>query len=332
MPVRGEAITVWHLQAHGIVTAWSSRVAFDYCKLCAGGHKWRRWTPRNCSRGECIFVMSTGMCSNRDNIACYVQCPHDREGDVPLFFHASLLRDCRWGMISRDGGFYNAATIAFRYLLYIVASCCFLLDNAGLRAAMARSKQGVGDVEVDLGRYELRRSGRRVRIEKKPMELLIFLLERREQMVAREEIVKRLWRSNLFIDSEKNINNIVRKLRAALGDNAGRPKFLETVVGKGYRFVGAVRVIDPKYPFSNTGQKAARTDFLRAESELSERSSIAVLPLLLLDETTDDQGLCIGFADALVSLLGKLSGVDVLPTSAVLDFPADLKPSEIASH
>src|SRR5579871_2126585 len=197
---------------------------------------------------------------------------------------------------------------------------------------MARSKQGVGDVEVDLGRYELRRSGRRVRIEKKPMELLIFLLERREQMVAREEIVKRLWRSNLFIDSEKNINNIVRKLRAALGDNAGRPKFLETVVGKGYRFVGAVRVIDPKYPFSNTGQKAARTDFLRAESELSERSSIAVLPLLLLDETTDDQGLCIGFADALVSLLGNLSGVDVLPTSAVLNFPADLKPSEIASH
>jgi DNA-binding winged helix-turn-helix (wHTH) protein len=68
---------------------------------------------------------------------------------------------------------------------------------------MGHITQSAGDVEVDLGRYELRRSGRRIRIEKKPMELLIFLLERREQMVSREEIVKRLWRSDLFIDTEK---------------------------------------------------------------------------------------------------------------------------------
>src|ERR1700723_3179600 len=113
---------------------------------------------------------------------------------------------------------------------------------------MGHSKQSTGEVEVDLGRYELRRSGRRIKIEKKPMDLLIFLLERREQMVYREDIVKKLWRSDLFIDTEKNVNNIVRKLRPALGDDADRPPFLETVVGKGYRFVGPVRVIDPKYP------------------------------------------------------------------------------------
>src|SRR5580658_4460153 len=113
---------------------------------------------------------------------------------------------------------------------------------------MGQSKHSASEVEVDLGRYELRRSGRRIKLEKKPMELLIFLLERREQLVSREEIVKRLWRSDLFIDTEKNVNNIVRKLRSALGDNADRPRFLETVVGKGYRFVGPVRVIDAKYP------------------------------------------------------------------------------------
>ena len=67
-------------------------------------------------------------------------------------------------------------------------------------------------------------------------------------------------------------------------------------------------------------------------SELGERSSIAVLPLLLLDKAADDQGLCLGFADALVSLLGNLSGVDVLPTSAVLNLPLELTPSEIASR
>src|SRR5271166_6432688 len=119
---------------------------------------------------------------------------------------------------------------------------------------MGRAKQSTGDVEVDLGRYELRRSGRRIRLEKKPMELLIFLLERREQMVSREEIVKKLWRSDLFIDTEKNVNNIVRKLRTALADNADKPRFLETVVGKGYRFIGPVRVIDAKYPRSDSVQ------------------------------------------------------------------------------
>ncbi len=197
---------------------------------------------------------------------------------------------------------------------------------------MGHTKASIGEVEVDLGRYELRRSGRRIRIEKKPMELLIFLLERREQMVSRDEIVKRLWRSDLFIDTEKNVNNIVRKLRTALGDNADRPRFLETVVGKGYRFVGPVRVIDAKYPVSDTERSSAGTDFRKDGSDLGERPSIAVLPLLLLEKATDDQGLCLGFADALVSLLGNLSGVDVLPTSAVLNLPLELTPPEIAAR
>src|SRR6202163_301846 len=197
---------------------------------------------------------------------------------------------------------------------------------------MRGAERTVGEIELDLGRYELRCFGRRVKLEKKPMELLIFLLARREQMVSREEIVKKLWRSDLFIDTEKNLNNIVRKLRTALRDNADRPRFLETVVGKGYRFVGPVRVIDAKYPLSDSGRSSVSSDVRKDGSEWGERSSIAVLPLLLLEKATDDQGLCLGFADALVSLLGNLSGVDVLPTSAVLNLPLELTPSEIASR
>src|SRR3984885_8474824 len=135
---------------------------------------------------------------------------------------------------------------------------------------MGRSNQTTGEVEVDLGRYELRRSGRRIRIENKPMELLIFLLERREQMVSRQEIVKRLWRSDLFIDTEKNINNVVRKLRTALGDNAEKQRFLETVVGKGYRFVGPVRVIDAKSPLSDPARNSVRTDARKHGNDLGE--------------------------------------------------------------
>ena len=196
---------------------------------------------------------------------------------------------------------------------------------------MRKSRGDTTEVEVDLGRYELRRFGQRIKLERKPMELLIFLLERREQMVSREEIVKRLWRSDLFIDTEKNVNNIVRKLRTALGDSAAEPRFLETVVGKGYRFVGPVRVIDAKYPLSDPGRSSARHE-VRDRREWGERSSIAVLPLLLHEKATDDQELCLGFADSLVSRLGNLTGVDVLPTSAVLNLPPELTPSEVGSR
>ena len=195
---------------------------------------------------------------------------------------------------------------------------------------MGRARPAIGEVELDLGRYELRRFGRRVKLEKKPMELLIFLVGRREQLVSRQDIVAKLWRSDLFIDTEPNINNIVRKIRTALGDDSAKPRFLETVVGKGYRFIGPVRVIDARYPRSDSEQIPGVGISPERASAWGERSSLAVLPLLPLGKATDDQGLCLGFADALVSRLGNLQGVDVLPTSAVLNLPAAATASDIA--
>jgi DNA-binding winged helix-turn-helix (wHTH) protein/tetratricopeptide (TPR) repeat protein len=194
---------------------------------------------------------------------------------------------------------------------------------------MQAAKKAANEVELDLGRYELRRFGRRVKLEKKPMELLIFLVARRDQMVSREEIVKKLWRSNLFIDTERNLNNIVRKIRTALGDDSAKPRFLETVVGKGYRFIGPLRVIDAQHPRSDFGRDASRAF---GPEKIGERSSLAVLPLLLAGKAVDDQGLSLGFADALVARLGNLRDVDVLPTSAVLDLPLDLAPADIAAR
>jgi DNA-binding winged helix-turn-helix (wHTH) protein/tetratricopeptide (TPR) repeat protein len=196
---------------------------------------------------------------------------------------------------------------------------------------MAGAKRATNEVELDLGRYELRRFGRRVKLERKPMELLMFLVGRREQMVSREDIVKKLWRSDLFIDTERNLNNIVRKIRTALGDDSAKPRFLETVVGKGYRFIGPVRVIDAQYPRSDFRHGFARVRQENA-SKGRESSSLAVLPLLFLGKAADDRGLCLGFADGLVSRLGNLQGVDVLPTSAVLNLPVEATASDIASH
>jgi DNA-binding winged helix-turn-helix (wHTH) protein/tetratricopeptide (TPR) repeat protein len=193
-------------------------------------------------------------------------------------------------------------------------------------------KRTVSEIELDLGRYELRRRGRRVKLEKKPMELLIFLVRRREQLVSREEIVAKLWRSDLFVDTETSINNIVRKIRTALGDDAAKPRFLETVVGKGYRFVGPVRVIDARYRqsgFETSDDSEAR---LKSSGEWGERSSLAVVPLMLLGNIVDDNGVCLGFADALVTRLGNMPGVDVLPTSAVLNVQIGASPQQTASR
>src|SRR5580704_10214211 len=198
--------------------------------------------------------------------------------------------------------------------------------------AMPSANRAAAEIELDLGRYELRRRGRRVKLEKKPMELLIFLVARREQLVSRQDIVAKLWRSNLFIDTEPSVNNIVRKIRAALGDDSAKPRFLETVVGKGYRFVGPLRVRDARYPQSDFGSRVARAAVPEKTGVWSERTSLAVLPLMLLGRATDDYGVCLGFADALVARLGNLPGVDVLPTSAVLSVPAGVTPAEAASR
>ena len=201
-----------------------------------------------------------------------------------------------------------------------------------LERPMQRTRWSRSEVELDLGRYELRRQGRRIKLEKKPMELLIFLVSRRDQLVSRQEIVGKLWGSDLFIDTEPNINNIVRKIRAALGDDSAKPRFLETVVGKGYRFVGPVRVMDARFPQSDFGPVGVRAVSPEKTGGWSERSSLAVLPLMLLSKATDDYGVSLGFADALVVRLGNLPGVDVLPTSAVLNVSAEATPAEAASR
>ena len=197
----------------------------------------------------------------------------------------------------------------------------------GLRGrALFAGRAKPSEVELDLGRYELRRSGRTIRLEKKPMELLIFLVRRREQLVSREEIVATLWQSDVFIDTERNVNNIVRKIRRALGEDAAKPRFLETVVGKGYRFIGPIRVIRP---LSGGHENIQTSDSVAWQSD---RSSLAVLPLRLQGDVKDDNGLCLGFADALVSRLANLEGIDVLPTSSILSVPTNVKASDMASR
>jgi DNA-binding winged helix-turn-helix (wHTH) protein len=97
-----------------------------------------------------------------------------------------------------------------------------------------------GDFELDVAAFTLRREGAPVRLERIPMEVLVLLVEHAGTLVARDSIHAALWGSDVFLDRDAAINTAMRKIRKALGDDGDRLRFVETVVGKGYRFVGPI--------------------------------------------------------------------------------------------
>jgi len=104
-----------------------------------------------------------------------------------------------------------------------------------------------GAFEVDVAAYELRHQGSRLPLARQPMDLLLLLLERRQELVAREDIAKRLWSPDVFTDLDAGIRTAILKIRQVLGESRESVRFVETVPGKGYRFVVPVEVI-PQSP------------------------------------------------------------------------------------
>jgi len=96
---------------------------------------------------------------------------------------------------------------------------------------------GFGAFEVDLRAGELRRNGRKVRIQNQPFQILAMLLERPGEVVTREEMRARLWPAETFVDFDHGLNSAVRRLRDALGESAEKPKYVETLGRRGYRFI-----------------------------------------------------------------------------------------------
>ena len=93
------------------------------------------------------------------------------------------------------------------------------------------------DFQLDFARFQLSRGGNAVRLEGLPLQLLMFLVERRGELVTREQISAQLWSKDVFVDVDQGINTAIRKIRRALGDDPAEPHYLQTVVGRGYRFV-----------------------------------------------------------------------------------------------
>ena len=102
---------------------------------------------------------------------------------------------------------------------------------------MPEKKIRFAEFELDFGRFQLYRAGTPVRLEGLPLQLLMFLIENRGLLVKREQIADELWGKDVFVDVEQGINTAIRKIRMALEDDCAQPQYLQTVVGRGYRFV-----------------------------------------------------------------------------------------------
>ena len=211
--------------------------------------------------------------------------------------------------------------------------------------------------ELDLGGYDLRCAGKSVRLEKIPMELLIFLVERRGELVTRQQIVDRLWGKEVFLDTEQSVNTAIRKIRIALEDDADRPRLLQTIVGKGYRFIGEVSVAANGSGSAATTNGSAGTAAQIPKRKLSSRlllatpvalflvalgiffawrhhgspprspiQSVAVLPLANLSGDPGQEYFADGFTDALITQLAKLQSVKVISRSSSMQYKSVQKP------
>ncbi|MGH9646724.1 MAG: winged helix-turn-helix domain-containing protein, partial [Bryobacteraceae bacterium] len=153
---------------------------------------------------------------------------------------------------------------------------------------MESARLKFGDYELNAASYELSRRGRQIKLERIPMELLMLLLERRGQLVTRDEIIEKLWGKNVFLDVDNSINTAIRKLRRILRDNARRPTYLLTVTGKGYRFVAPIHE-------------------LPARAEVTERRvMLAVLPF---EDLSNNPGEYFGdgLTEETISRLGQIN-------------------------
>src|ERR1700758_4435345 len=97
-----------------------------------------------------------------------------------------------------------------------------------------------GAFELDQEAGELRREGSKVRLQEQPLQILQILLEQPGKVVSREELQKRIWPSDTFVDFDHGINNAIKRLREALGDTAETPLYIETLPRRGYRFLSVV--------------------------------------------------------------------------------------------
>jgi TolB-like protein/tetratricopeptide (TPR) repeat protein len=147
-----------------------------------------------------------------------------------------------------------------------------------------------GTFELDVRSRELRNGHRRIRLQDQPFEILHLMLQRPGHVVTREELCERLWPTGTFVDFEHSLNAAVKRLRAALGDDADHPTFVETLPRRGYRFIAPLEADDAAWPVD-----AAPDD-----------TRLVVLPFTNLSDDPSQEYFSDGLTEELIGQLGPL--------------------------
>jgi TolB-like protein len=171
-----------------------------------------------------------------------------------------------------------------------------------------------GEFELDLDRYELRRGAEVVKTEPRVLEVLDYLIVRRDRVVPKEELLDSIWR-DVHV-SESALTTTIRDMRRALSDSAGEPRWIRTIYGRGFRFVGDLELIA-------VDQAPAPAPAPAPPRHADPRKSIAVLPFADLSPDHDQQHFCDGIAEELINTLTRIVELRVVSRAAAFDFRAD---------
>ncbi len=170
-----------------------------------------------------------------------------------------------------------------------------------------------GVFELDLRAGEIYKRGLKIKLQEQPFQILAMLLERPGEVVTREDLRKRLWPPDTFVDFDHSLNTAIKKLRQALGDDADKPRFIETLPRRGYRFIGTVEeVAAPSRPVDASAQ-----DFVGGVFALyGEGGSHFVLLPVDEDSFKEKQRLEAANDDLGLSLLVSSQKILLLPTGS----------------
>ena len=157
-----------------------------------------------------------------------------------------------------------------------------------------------GTFEVDVRARELRKGGIRIRLQDQPFEILMVMLERPGEVVTREELRLRLWPAGTFVDFEHSLNAAIKRLRAALGDDADNPRFVETLHRRGYRFIASVE---------SDGQLVRNLQMVRPpgfKAADSVNVRLVVLPFANLSNDSAQEYFSDGLTEEMITQIGRL--------------------------
>ena len=158
-----------------------------------------------------------------------------------------------------------------------------------------------GTFEVDVRARELRKGGIRIRLQDQPFEILAVMLDRPGEVVTREELRQRLWPAGTFVDFEHSLNAAIKRLRAALGDDADNPRFVETLHRRGYRFIAAVE--SEGQPVQQSARRAAAAAKPAADSV---NVRLVVLPFANLSNDPTQEYFSDGLTEEMITQIGRL--------------------------